>query len=58
MLDIFDDVLEQACKKETETSWILACDRPENAQVGVIMQISNSNSSHVMKFENETHFLC
>ncbi|KAL3853804.1 hypothetical protein ACJMK2_017313, partial [Sinanodonta woodiana] len=30
VLDIFDDVLEKACKKETDSSWTLACDIPAN----------------------------
>ncbi|KAK3600176.1 hypothetical protein CHS0354_039470 [Potamilus streckersoni] len=30
VLDIFDDVLEKACKKESDSSWTLACDVPAN----------------------------
>ena len=33
MLDIFDGVLEKTCKKQSENSWTLACDLPENTEV-------------------------
>ena len=33
VLDIFDGVLEKACKKETDKSWTLACDQPGNEEV-------------------------
>lgn len=33
VLDLFDGVLEKACKKETEKSWTLACDLPCNLEV-------------------------
>ena len=33
VLDLFDGVLENACKKETEKSWTLACDLPGNIEV-------------------------
>ncbi|XP_060587198.1 E3 ubiquitin-protein ligase HUWE1-like isoform X3 [Ruditapes philippinarum] len=46
VLDIFDDVLERACKKETEKSWTLACDLPENAQLKMLLlQVLNFTST-------------
>ncbi|XP_053377275.1 E3 ubiquitin-protein ligase HUWE1-like isoform X3 [Mercenaria mercenaria] len=46
VLDIFDDVLEKACKKETEKSWTLACDLPENAQLKtLLLQVLNFTST-------------
>ncbi|WAR27034.1 HUWE1-like protein [Mya arenaria] len=37
VLDIFDEVLERGCKKEKDTSWILACDRPENGELKTLL---------------------
>jgi len=33
VLNICDNVLERACQKENESSWVLACDLPENKNV-------------------------
>ena len=33
VLDLCDTILERACRKEHENSWVLACDLPQNKQV-------------------------
>jgi hypothetical protein len=33
VLDIFDEVLDKACKREADTKWILMCDLEGNEQV-------------------------
>ena len=33
VLDICDEVLERACKKENDSQWILPCDLPQNGKV-------------------------
>lgn len=33
VLDLCDSILERACRKEHENSWVLACDLPQNKQV-------------------------
>jgi len=33
VLDLCDSILERACRKEHDTSWVLACDLPQNKQV-------------------------
>ena len=48
VLDIFDDVLERACKKESEKSWTLVCDLPENTQV--CLKIITTWNTHCSKF--------
>lgn len=46
VLDIFDDVLEKACKKETEKAWTLSCDLPENAKLKtLLLQVLNFTST-------------
>lgn len=46
VLDLFDGVLENACAHETEKSWTMACDLPENGQVShfVVFQMTGSSS--------------
>lgn len=34
ILDKFDEIMEKACKKETE-KWTLACDLPSNERVNL-----------------------
>jgi len=33
VLDLCDTILERACRKDHENSWVLACDLPQNQQV-------------------------
>jgi E3 ubiquitin-protein ligase HUWE1 len=33
VLDLCDSILERACHKECENSWVLACDLSQNKQV-------------------------
>ncbi|XP_046372246.1 E3 ubiquitin-protein ligase HUWE1-like isoform X1 [Haliotis rufescens] len=37
ILDLFDDVLEKACKKETEKKWTLACDVSGNEKLKTLL---------------------
>lgn len=39
ILDIFDSILEQSCKKENENQWSLPVDQPENEKVCEFYQL-------------------
>ncbi|XP_064606987.1 E3 ubiquitin-protein ligase HUWE1-like isoform X3 [Liolophura sinensis] len=43
VLDIFDDVLDKACRKEKDNKWTLACDLPVNPELKDLMV-------HVLQF--------